>query len=164
MEDGVERPPLHVFHEKEDELRRFFEAEHRGDVAVPQCGRNARLAPKPLHPRLSLQHGRGQHLDRDLAVERDVVGQVDEPHAAASEHAPDLVLPECDLLQIGEQLCLDSLRNGRTTSAAITVPGEHGRAAGGTCAHRRGAGGGWLWLVAHRAREVTERAVSGRIW
>ena len=130
VENGVERATLDVLHDEEDNLRRLFEGEDRRDVPVAQRRGDPRFAPKPLDRRLTLQQGRRQDLDRDFLVEGNIVGQIDQSHAAAAEDALDVVFAERDALEIREQLGLGCNRHGRAAATAEAVAREDVRPAG----------------------------------
>ena len=124
MQDRVERASFDVLHDEEQQLRRFLEGKDRRDEAVTQRGGDARLPPEPLHRRIPLEQRRGQHFDRDLLLERHIMGQIHEAHAAAAEHPDDLVFAERDLLEVSEQLGFRRLRYGSATAAAKTIGRE----------------------------------------
>ncbi len=52
---------------------------------MPDLGRGRRLAPEALDVPLAEREPAGHHLQRDAAVQRPLVGQVDDAHAAAAE-------------------------------------------------------------------------------
>ena len=66
----------------------------RHDVRVVQVGDGDRLVPEALDHPVAQQQARRHHLDRHLSVERDLVGQEDRGHAAASQLAADLELAQ----------------------------------------------------------------------
>ena len=68
--------------------------EDRDDVRVVELGRAARLAHEALAELLVRRERRGEQLQRHLASEPHVLGQVDDAHAAAPEQAGDLVTDE----------------------------------------------------------------------
>src|SRR5438034_436323 len=88
-------------------------AQRRGDL---------RLTPEPLDRRgpTAQQLGR-QHLDGDLAVEPDVVRQVHETHASATQDAEDVVLAEGGFLEVAEELGIHRFGDGHAAGPAETV-------------------------------------------
>ncbi|MGX1491501.1 hypothetical protein RKD41_003760 [Streptomyces tendae] len=95
VEDGAERTALDVLH---DDVRRrhavhlvLAGVEDGDDVGVRELGHCLGLTAEPLtEGRLAAQLG-VQRLDRDLAVEHGVVGEVDGGHAALAEQVAQLV-------------------------------------------------------------------------
>jgi hypothetical protein len=81
--------------------------EDADDVRVVQRRGGPGLAQEALQRELLLvpPAHRGQHLDRDLAVQFEVFGQVDRAHAAAAELVLHHVGPDAEpLVPAGEQL------------------------------------------------------------
>src|SRR5436190_14621554 len=70
---------------------------------MAQRSGGARFALEALGHALTGHEMRAHHLDRDFAVERDIMCQVYGRHAAAAEEAHDLILAECDLAQCVDQ-------------------------------------------------------------
>ena len=66
----------------------------RHDVGVVQLGRRLGLAAEALHRLGRQSQAGGEHLERHLAVERDLPRLVDDAHAAAAELADDLEIAE----------------------------------------------------------------------
>jgi len=67
------------------------EIEDRHDRRVLQPTRQPRLAQKPLRDRTDRRELRMDHLDRDLAIDRELPAAIHGAHAAIAEHATDLV-------------------------------------------------------------------------
>ena len=86
----VERDALDVFHrEVAAPVGGLAEQVDVRDVRMAQGRGGARL---PLEPRevVRLHRAAMEHLDGDVAVEPQVAGEIDLPHAAAAEQAGDL--------------------------------------------------------------------------
>ena len=64
------------------------------DVRVAERGRQARLAQEPIAERLVLGHLRDDDLQRDPALERGVLGGVDDAHPATPDQGLDDVSAE----------------------------------------------------------------------
>ena len=67
-----------------------------------------------------------QHLDRDLAVERELAGQVDRAHAAAPEQALDPVLESDRRFEGGAQRILDRPGLGGQRRGALRAEARAG--------------------------------------
>ncbi len=92
LDDRVEWPPHQALHHEENEPVGLPHREDRQDVGVAEIGRQARFAFEPLgHPRRGEERG-GHHLDGDLPVECDLVGQEDRGHPAPPQFPDDLIL------------------------------------------------------------------------
>lgn len=59
---------------------------------MAQAGEVFRFGAEPPHRIAEHQFAGAQHLDRDVAVERALVGAVDDAHATAAEFAAQLVV------------------------------------------------------------------------
>ena len=68
-----------------------------------ELGDHPRLAREAREEGGILTEGRMQDLDRDVAVERGVIGLVDRGHAALAELLEDAV--RADILTVGERHC-----------------------------------------------------------
>ena len=77
--------PVHEAHRDEQHPVGLARLEDRDDVGVVHGGRGARFADEPLPERLVPGQLGRQHLDRDRALEPDVVGAVDHGHAAPAD-------------------------------------------------------------------------------
>ena len=66
----------------------------RDDVRMLDRGRQPRLAQEALAERHVVGELRGEQLQRDVAVEREVVGAVDDAHAAAADQRLDPIAGE----------------------------------------------------------------------
>src|SRR5438034_471446 len=114
-------------------------------VTVSPCASATLAIPKSV---TTAQQGGGHHLDSDLAVQGDVVGQVHGCHAAPSELPQDLVLAQRGLshgVELGRLQCgrgrrsvlvYHGRRNARlhpgdvrATAGAEAVSGSNGLAA-----------------------------------
>ena len=83
---------LHVAHDEEHEPARLTDAMDRHDVRVRKASRRPCLAHEALARLGGPRHRRGQDLDRYVAVELHVAGEIDDAHAAAAELALEGVL------------------------------------------------------------------------
>ena len=73
----------------------FLHRVDRDDMRVAERGRRPRFALEALdHAGAHLKQGRREHLDRHLAIQREVMGEVDGGHAAAPQHTEDFVFAE----------------------------------------------------------------------
>ena len=80
-------------HDVHQAVLRLAEPDDVADVRVREPHAERRLATQPRHRvRVLRQRGR-QHLDRVALARRDVVGEVDERHAAFADLLHDLVVP-----------------------------------------------------------------------
>ena len=81
-----------VAHHEIDKARHLAERVQRHDMRVTQARGGACLAPEAFPHLGRARVLGGQHLDGDIAVERELVGQVDGAHPSAPEEALDPVL------------------------------------------------------------------------
>ena len=70
------------------------DAEDGDDIGVVQPGRRSRLALEPPLGPVVQQHAFGQHLERDVTPQRDLLGLVDNAHAALADFAEDAKITE----------------------------------------------------------------------
>ena len=132
LNDRIEGPPLHVFHDEIQDALALLHGIDGDDVRMAERGGGARLALEPLHHPLShVEQGGRQHLDRHLAVEGEVVGQVDRGHPAAPQLCENLVFAQRGLPQGVQQrvpLVARSAGRGRHGSGASHRDGDAGAA------------------------------------
>ena len=85
----------HVLHDDEVLVLALVEAEveHLDDVGVHEAGGRQRLAPEARHEGRIVGQMLGQQLDRDVALQPLVEGELDRGHAADAEAALDAVSP-----------------------------------------------------------------------
>ena len=88
----IERAAAHVPHHEVVQPLAVAHRVDRHDVRVVQPGDGDRLLAEALGHPVAQQHRGRHHLDRDLTVEREIVGQEDRCHSASSELGPDLEL------------------------------------------------------------------------
>jgi hypothetical protein len=81
-----QRLAVHVRHGEEDELPHPVDGVDRNDVGVRQAGSRPRFGEKALQPVRFDRRGR-QQLESHRTVQRDVPGEVDDPHAAPAQLA-----------------------------------------------------------------------------
>jgi hypothetical protein len=92
--------PLDVWHHVEEEAIRLARVEERKDVRVLEVGGRLDLGEEPF----GTDHRRQlrlQHLERDLAVVLEVLGQVDRGHPSRTELALDAVAALQGCVQAG---------------------------------------------------------------
>ncbi len=94
LQDLVESQALDELHHVIGQPLVFADAEDRHDVGVVQPGRRAGLPLEPLLGPGVHQELTGQDLQRDVAAERDLLGLVDDAHAAAADLADDPVIAQ----------------------------------------------------------------------
>jgi len=92
LHDVAQRTAVDVFHGDERPAVLFADLVDGADVRVIERGRAACLAHQ-LRARRLILDGRSQDLDSEPALERGVVGEEHDAHAAPSEPALDDVLP-----------------------------------------------------------------------
>jgi len=85
VEQVLERRAGDVFHHEVVQSAFALDAVDRNDVRVVELGGRFRLLLEAAHDLLVLRHVGGQHLDRHVALERQVVRQEHGPHAALSQ-------------------------------------------------------------------------------
>ena len=86
-EPRLERAAGHVLHHQEVGARLRVEVEDGGDAGMREPRQHVGLAAEALARRAVVERARGEHLDRDLAIEVRVVRLPHLAHAAA----PDLL-------------------------------------------------------------------------
>ncbi len=84
-DDAVERPALDELHHEVQRLPGFLDRVDRDDVRVAQRSRRARLTLEALGHSFAAEQVGAHHLDGDLTIERDVVGEVHRRHPALAE-------------------------------------------------------------------------------
>ena len=95
MDNRIERSSWNVFHDEVQDLLVFLHRVDGNDVRVTERGGGPCLALESLdHPFAHEQQRRRQYLDRHLAVQREVVGQVHGGHPAMTQFGEDLVRAE----------------------------------------------------------------------
>jgi hypothetical protein len=97
--DRGERAAFHVLHDEEVQLFDLADREHGDDVGVLEVGDGLCFATKALDCAVVDETAGGKHLDRDRPIERQLIGEEDGGLAAASQFAPNAVLPR----QVGPQ-------------------------------------------------------------
>ena len=68
---------------------RLLEAEHRRDVRMVKLGQKLRLQREPLQTLAVLDKRRGEHLDRDVAIQPRIARAVDFSHSARADGIED---------------------------------------------------------------------------
>ena len=89
-----ERVTGHQLHHQRGGALALLEAVDRRDVRMVERGEDLRLAREARHVVGVVGERRGQHLERDVAMELRVVGAVDLAHAAHSEAVGDFVVSD----------------------------------------------------------------------
>ena len=92
--DPVEARAFDQLHRQKGGAVGLFHREQRDDVGMIQRGDRPRLALEADQPVGARGHVLGQDLERHLAVERRVFGEIDGAHAPLAEEAFDFVMPE----------------------------------------------------------------------
>ena len=130
-EHHVQRLSLDELHGVEDDPAILADLVDRHDVGVVQPGRGPRLAAEPLQAPGVAGDRVGQDLQGDVPAQRQLLGLVDDAHAAAADLAEDAVVA-------------DPLRRARRPARGPRRPGPGGVPGG------RGAGVGLLHHDQHR--------------
>ena len=104
VEPLAQRDALDELHRDEQRPVVLADVVDRHHVGVVELGERTRLLPQGVRL-LALERGDGpQQLDRELAVELRVERGVDDPHAAGTDAAPDLVATDLvSLFEVVEQ-------------------------------------------------------------
>jgi hypothetical protein len=88
----IQSTPVNVFHHEKRQILNLPDGVHWNNVRVTQTGRDFRFTAEPLDHTL-LEHEAWRHdLDGDVAVQGDIISQVDPCHASAAEFVVDLEL------------------------------------------------------------------------
>ncbi len=113
---GLERAAGHELHDEEVEPVGAFDGVDRDDVRVVEPGGGLRLLLEPRDDLGVARELRRQHLDRHLALEREVVGEEDGAHAARAEqpldHVASVEQPRQPLLELGGRVAMAHLARG----------------------------------------------------
>ena len=89
LQQALEVGPLHVSHGEVEDPVGLSGVVHRDDVRMFERGGGSALPDEPLPERLVLCQRRVQHLQRDLAPQPQVAGEVDHRHRAAADDRLD---------------------------------------------------------------------------
>ena len=95
-DDRRQRLAVHVLHDDVVGPVRLAPVEDRDDVRMRQVGRSLGLPPEALYERMVRGQLRKEHLERDRAVEQQVVGKVDLRRPAPGDLAAELVAAVVD--------------------------------------------------------------------
>ncbi|MFO1077572.1 MAG: hypothetical protein U1E73_07585 [Planctomycetota bacterium] len=150
-DQGLQAWAVDVFHLEGEQLAVVDDAVDGDDVFVADLGERARLLQEAA-PALRRQPERvRQHLQRDLAVELLLAGEVDGAHAAAADLAHDLV---------AEQRRPSGLAAAGDAAGEVVGLGDAGSGGGVP-----GGGGGEIGIVAvqQRSEQVVEQVRERRI-
>ena len=90
----VEGLALDVLHSEEALVLRLLDREQGDDVGVVERGHDLGLALEPPQPLGLPRHGRRQELERDVALQPGVLGEVDDAHAALAQLLQDAKVPQ----------------------------------------------------------------------
>ena len=129
-EHGIEALALDELHHVVGRFVLLADAEDRHDVGMVQLGGGPGLALEPP-PLLDVSERlRGQDLEGDVPAERDLLGLVDDPHAAAADLAEDAIVAE--LFEVAGLLPLRSDRasivsSARAMCSIIAIAGKTSR-------------------------------------
>ncbi len=102
----IQALPLDELHRVEPDLTVLADLVNRHDVGVVQPRRGAGLAAKPLERRPVRRHMPGQHFEGHPPAERNLLGLINDTHAAPADLSQNPVIT--DLLQ--RLRCSPSLR------------------------------------------------------
>ncbi len=92
-----------MLHDEVQDFVALVDGVDRDDVRVAERRGGSRFAFEALdHPLSHREQRRREHLDRHLAIQCQIVGEVDGGHAATSDFDQDLVLAERRAPQRGE--------------------------------------------------------------
>ena len=94
VDGGLERFAVDVLHRVVVDAVLLADGEHGHDVRVMELGGRLGFVAEAGDLPLVEHRGEGQHLERDAAIERLLVGLVDDAHAAAADLADDLVVAD----------------------------------------------------------------------
>jgi hypothetical protein len=72
----------------------FAHAKHRDDVRVVQPRRGLGLATEPLEVNGIAEAGRRKHLERHMPAEGELLGLIDDAHAAAADFAENAIITD----------------------------------------------------------------------
>ena len=100
----VEWSAVDVLHDEEQRIARVPNGVDHDDVGVIESRGRSGLALEPFFHAGVEREVRQHDLDRDPAVQSQVVGEVDDGHAAAADLAADLVLAGGECAELGEEL------------------------------------------------------------
>jgi hypothetical protein len=91
LEHGIEGLALDELHGIEEHSPVLADLEDRDDIGVVQPGRGPCLAAEPLLAAGVLADGGGEDFQRDVPAQGELLGLVDDPHAAPADLAEDAV-------------------------------------------------------------------------
>src|SRR5438309_1293542 len=100
-----QRPAIDVLADDVGDTVLLAVVEDRKDVGMLQAGDRHRLAVEPRLETRLLDQELGQNLERDLALERGLIGAVDGRHPTFTQLPEDLVWPDlCPWLELHHQM------------------------------------------------------------
>ena len=91
---GLERIARNVLHDEEIGVALSVEIVNGGDVGVIHLGEGACFVAKTVTCGFVGERSGREHLDRDIAVEPGIVGEVNNSHSAAADSLEDSVVAE----------------------------------------------------------------------
>ena len=94
VQDRIEAQALNVLHDVVRQSIVLADAEHGHDVRVVQFGGGSRFTLKAPFLLGVLQGLIGQNLEGDMPAERDLLGLVNDPHAAVADLTNDAIIAE----------------------------------------------------------------------
>jgi hypothetical protein len=104
LDHRVEWRAIDVLHDEEERIAGIANGVDHHDVRVIESRGRPRLALEPLLHAVVEREVRQHGLDGHLAIQAQVVGEVHDGHAAASDLAADLVLAGGERSDLGEKL------------------------------------------------------------
>ncbi len=135
-----QRLAFDILHRVKVDAALAADREDRHDIRVVQLGGGLGLDLKPAQL-LGIERGReGEHLERHLAVERDLLGLEDDAHAAAANHAQDAEVAQAGLAGRLER----GINAGPALDLACHL--QHRKAGQQPLCYRRVRGGQGSWL------------------
>ncbi len=134
LQHVLERRPRDVLHHEVVEAAFALDAVDRDDVRVVELGGGLGLLLEPAHDLIVLGDVGRQQLDRDLALEREIVREEHRAHPALAEHPLDLVLALHEAL---EPLAQRRGARGAGRSTPVGLVGAAHRAIPTVLGHRR---------------------------
>ncbi len=131
LQEVPQRVALDVFH-RDERLTGggLTERVDDADVGMVERGGRARFLLEASRARVVGAEVAGEDLDRDLASELEVAGEIDDAHAAGAELPADLVATELRSRGEGHWGCGDYMRALRVDGAMKIAPYSYGPASG----------------------------------
>ncbi len=94
LDDGVQTPPSDELHDEIEQRLVFLDGVDRDDIGMGERRRRAGLPLESLGGPLARKQGGKHDLDGHLAIQGEVVRQVDHRHATATQLREDFIVPD----------------------------------------------------------------------